>query len=442
MLKESYDFGRQYQLKLLAMVSCVPTFLQSYRDVVRPSFFDGAELVDIARLSISYFEKYGKGPTYDATVEAVFGLLEANKEKAALADLYEATLLELKSASMQEQEDVIAKAIDFARRQAFCEVVMKSINDVKSGDKAAIANAIQRHEEISRIGTNRLDLGVDYWEDTSTWDEDRTVCAIPTGLVLLDEYLSSGLAAGELGVIAAPPNRGKSTFLINFGVAAMKRGYDVIHYSLEMERAAVRSRYDGCLLGVVKKNTTREEMQRKLDAARASVPGKLWIRCWPMNTATPSMLSGHLHALKADGKISSTAQNTKLIIVDSGYLMAPEVQYNDLRHVHRWLYQALVKLAKTERCPVWTGIQGNRGAEEKEVVGIEDLAECFAVAADADVVLGICQSKEELEEGLARIHTAKVREGVRHRIVPVKVDYERCRLHQTDILLERRSRDD
>lgn len=442
MTPSQYDFGRPYQIKLLALVCCIPTFLQAYRDVVRPSFFDGAELVDIARTAIQYYEKYGKGPTYDATEEAVLGLLEANQEKAALADLYEKALYELKSASVFEEEDVVAKAVDFARRQAFCEAVMKSIEDVRSGNRESIVNAIRRHEEVSRIGTNRLDLGIDYFEDVSTWDEDRTANAIPTGIPLLDEYLSCGLAEGELGVVAAPPNRGKSTILINFGMAALRRGYDVIHYSLEMEKAAVRSRYDGCLLGVVRKNTTKEEMQRRLDLVKENLNAKLWIKCWPMNTATASMIAGHLHALKADGKIACGGNNKKLIIVDSGYLMASESNLSELRHVHRALYQSLVKLAKTERCPIWTGIQGNRSAEEKEVVGIEDLAECFAVAADADVVLGICQSKEELDEGLARIHTAKVREGVRHRIVPVKVDYERCRMHQTDEILSRRNSDD
>ena len=441
MTPTQYDFGRPYQIKLLALVCTVPTFLQAYRDVVRPNFFDGAELVDIARIALQYHDKYGKGPTYDATEEGILGLLEANKEKAALADLYEKALYEVKSASLLEEEDIVSRAVDFARRQAFCEAVMKSIEDVRSGNRESIANAIRRHEDVSRIGTNRLDLGIDYFEDTSTWDEDRSLNAIPTGLPLLDEYLCGGLAEGELGVIAAPPNRGKSTFLINFGVAAMRRGFDVIHYSLEMERAAVRSRYDGCLLGVVRKNTSKEEMQRRLDMVKETIGAKLWIKCWPMNTATSSMISGHFHALKADGQIHP-GPGKKLIIVDSGYLMQPETHLTELRHVHRSLYQSLVKLAKVERCPVWTGIQGNRSAEEKEVVGIEDLAECFAVAADADVVLGICQGKDELDEGLARIHTAKVREGVRHKIVPVRVDYERCRMFQTDEIYRKKDNDD
>lgn len=430
MLSSQYEFGRNYQIKLLALIATVPSFLPSYRDIIKPTYFDGKPLVDICRLALDYHTKYQMGPTLDAIVEAVDEYLRLTPAAASSSDKYIDILEELSKVSLVEQEDVTSKAIEFAKRQEFCEAAMGMVKDIQEGNREGVSKAIKRLEYCSQIGTNRTDLGIEYFENVSTWDDDRTATCIPTGIPTLDECLGGGLSVGELGVVAAPPNRGKTTFLVNFAVAAMRRGYDVVHYSLEMEPAAIRSRFDGCLLGVLRKGATKEQMFKRLQEVKEAVPGKLWIKAWPMKTATPSMVLGHYQSLIRDGKLSGLPNST-LVVVDSGYLMRPEQKYGEMRHERAHLYQELVRFAKTQRVPVWTGIQGNRGAETKEVVGIEDLAECFEVAMDADVVLGICQSTDELDAGLARIHTAKVREGSRHKIVNVRVDYAKCRMHET-----------
>jgi len=430
MLSTQYEFGRTYQVKLLALIATVPSFLPSYRDIIKSSYFDGKALVDVCRLSLDYYSKYGSGPTLDAILEAVAELLRVAPDKANQSEHYFDLLEELSAVSLLEKDDVINKAIEFARRQEFCETAMGMVKDIQDGNREGISKAIKRLEVCSQIGTNRTDLGVEYFENFATWDEDRALTCIPTGIPSLDECLGGGLSIGELGVVAAPPNRGKTTFLVNFGVAALRRGYDVVHYSLEMEPAAIRSRFDGCLLGMVRKGATREQMMQRLESIKASVPGKLWIKAWPMKTATPAMITGHFQSLVRDGKVGTTPNST-LVIVDSGYLMRSEQRYGEVRHERASLYQELIRFGKIQRVPVWTGIQGNRFSETKEVVGIEDLAECFEVAMDADVVLGICQSTDELDAGFARVHTAKVREGSRHKIVNVRVDYSKCRIHET-----------
>jgi replicative DNA helicase len=71
-----------------------------------------------------------------------------------------------------------------------------------------------------------------------------------TGIQELDEYLSGGIRRGELCYVSGQKKRGKTTFLISLGAAALKQrpeptrnGLNVVHATLEIYKDAVFQRY-------------------------------------------------------------------------------------------------------------------------------------------------------------------------------------------------------
>lgn len=69
-----------------------------------------------------------------------------------------------------------------------------------------------------------------------------------TGLPCLDSYLDGGLALGELSMILAPQETGKSNLACFIGANCKKQGYNVLHvYFNEDDDGAIKKRYDSVL---------------------------------------------------------------------------------------------------------------------------------------------------------------------------------------------------
>ncbi len=65
---------------------------------------------------------------------------------------------------------------------------------------------------------------------------------------------------------------------------------------------------------------------------------------------------------------------------------------------------------------------GNDGSPSGRYLRKHDMAQCFAVAADADIILSLNQTDDEMVLNEMRILTEKVREAVTGRMVLCNVD--------------------
>lgn len=101
-----------------------------------------------------------------------------------------------------------------------------------------------------------------------------------------------------------------------------------------------------------------------------------------------------------------------------------------LRHTHRgdiWdqlaiTYNQLRSIAMRWDIPVWGAAQGGRSSLGKALVTLKDIAESFKAAGNADVVLAMCQTVAEEEEGRLRLFATKVRDGDKGWMVRCLVD--------------------
>ena len=60
--------------------------------------------------------------------------------------------------------------------------------------------------------------------------------------------LNGGLGRGELGCVIGSTGAGKSHYLVQMGVGALRSKIDVVHYTFELSETQVGQRYDsmGC----------------------------------------------------------------------------------------------------------------------------------------------------------------------------------------------------
>lgn len=406
----------------------------TYREVLQPSYFKKDIHIDLCRIIHEHYDKEMdrakrkntevNPPTIEVLWEEVRKLTRKNQKKSELKKLYQECILDMSDIDLSDREYIIDSLIDFGKRAAMERAIWDSVTELES-DTPDYAKINAHVEDAQKVGQDISDLGTDYFSDAQKRMEEYAkgedgVRRIPTGLSGMDKVMSGGLGDGELGVVIAPPNRGKSFALTNIGAGALLEGLNVAHFTLEMPERQVSKRYDNRLL---KKNTdylkaNSSKALKALMNMQKHVKGELHIKKYRTNECDINTLRSYLTRLYMEKGFKPD-----LIIIDYADLMTPRRTYADKRFELESVYLDLRDLGDEYSCPVWTASQANRGALDKKVITIADLAEAFNKANIADFMVALCQTVEEKEDGIMRWHVAKQRDGEANITMDGDIDY-------------------
>ena len=113
---------------------------------------------------------------------------------------------------------------------------------------------------------------------------------------------------GDFGLIFGNPGGGKSWSLVAMGGHAVKMGYNVLHYTLELGEEYVGKRYDAFFtkIPVNKIDSHRDKVEDMIP----QLPGKLIIKEYPTGRASVSTIESHI------AKSNSMGFKPDLIIID------------------------------------------------------------------------------------------------------------------------------
>ena len=444
MATDVYKFSEGFQSKILALMARDKNIFITYRSVFKPQYFRKDLHIDLARIIINFYEaelarmsKFGTEvmpPTKDVLLEEIRKLCESSSVKKKIKEQYDKEVDSLCSLDLSDSGYVLDNIVQFGKKAALEHAILKSVDVIeKDGDfedvRTQIDNALQVGEDIS-------DLGVDYF---ATIEERMEMYSkgsdgtprVPTGLEGLDRVIGGGLGHGELGVVIAPPNRGKSITLTNIGVGALLYGRNVVHYSLEMRENQVNKRYD-CRITRKDINYIRQNLPKVTTAlmnVSKSFQGRLIVKKYPTSGCSVNTIRSHLTRLYIEKKIAPG-----LIIIDYGDLLAPLRNYKDKRFELESIYGGMRDLGEEFDCPVWTASQANRGSLSKKIITMGDLAEAFNKANIADIMVALCQTDEEKDNDQMRLFIAKHREGESSIILPSDINYPsyELKVHDSD----------
>jgi len=129
------------------------------------------------------------------------------------------------------------------------DILRSAATEVQNDQGAeALTNLITKTSELKKntsavrdIDVIDLDSAIAYFEHLKAMEAAGNV-GIKTGLPGFDNYLPSGITAGQLGVFLAYPGIGKSWLALYFAVQAWKQGKTPLVISLEMSETEVRNR--------------------------------------------------------------------------------------------------------------------------------------------------------------------------------------------------------
>lgn len=415
------------EIKVLAIVLTRKCYLR-YKELIRPEFFKSLELRMIYKAIGKLHEKFKRKRVL---IKQVWLTLEKQIDEDDV-ELFRKLLLKVKRENVDDEDIIEFTLTKFAQ-----ESILKN----------SIGNVMQQLDSGTEVNLDKLKIEVDHIvslngkqsnevykymdEHKDRVDVKSEPPKVPTGIsIQLDRSLNGGIAEGELGFVLAPPGRGKTLALVNIGATGLKLGKRVLHVTLEIKARIVAKRYDCCL--TQSRFEDIREQPKRLEKRLEKLKGlgaELNIQDYSYSHCGISELNSLIERMKDLNKMPD------ILIIDYADLMVPPQNYKDSRHEVTKIFEELRILAGHYKIPVWTASQANRASLSRRIIGLESIAEAFAKANIADLVLALCQTEDEKDEKDMRIFVAKSRMGSTNPVIPVMCDPDRM------ILKARRSWD-
>jgi len=395
-------FGNVFQAKCIAILISDRAFLERISDIISPEYFETDAHKWIIKLIAEYFPQYREIPTMEVFKVEIQGI----PDEVLKAAVFEQVKSAYKHVSSTDTEYVKETFLEFCRNQKLKNAIWDAHEYLKQGDYDNIWNVIN---EASRAGIER-NLGHNYFDDIESRHTAAARDTIKTNWTIIDTHLDGGLGKGELGFIVAPAGSGKSWLLARLGAEAMKQGKNVMHITLELNEKYVGLRYDAIFSGIafqeVRKNA--DVVKKHIDDMKAQGGGKLFIKYFPIKTASSATIKMHIDRLQL-----ITGTKIDLLVVDYADLLRPFAadknsnSYTEAGGVYEELRGVLGEL----QIPGWTASQSNRGAHEEEIIEAHNVADSYRKIMTGDFIMSLSRKMEDKLAGTGRIHVMKNRFG-------------------------------
>ncbi len=229
------SYGKEFQIKVISSLLTHKEFLTNVNDIISDEDFESSSHKWIIKEIIRYYEKYHTVPTLD--------ILKAELQKIDNDVLQISIKDQLKQAYVSSDEDleyVQEEFTNFCRNQQLKKALMSSVDLLKAGDYDSIKIMI---ENALKAGHDKH-IGHEYIKDIEERYRKDSRTTIETPWNKINTILQGGLGNGDFGLIFGNPGGGKSWSLVSIGGHAVKMGYNVLHYTLELGEEYVGRRYD------------------------------------------------------------------------------------------------------------------------------------------------------------------------------------------------------
>ena len=396
MTLQSIDqYGPQFQTKVISSLLVHKDFLVNIHDILDESSFGNQAHQWIIKEILAYYTKYHTVPSMDVLK------VELQKiENEVLQLSIKEKLREAYKITKDDAEYIMEEFSTFCKNQQLKKALLSSVDLLKAGDYDSIKFMI---ENAMKAGQDK-NMGHEYNKDVeSRYREDNRV-TVPTPWSTVNDMLQGGLGGGDFGLIFGNPGGGKSWSLVALGGYAIKLGYNVLHYTLELGEDYVGRRYDAFFtnIAVDKVLQNREKVEETVD----SLKGELIIKEFATGRATISTIEAHI------AKVKSLGIEPDLIIIDYVDLLSSKRKSTDRKFEIDDIYISTKGLARELNIPIWSVSQVNRAGAKDDVIEGDKAAGSYDKMMITDFAMSLSRKKEDKVNNTGRFHIMKNRYGM------------------------------
>jgi replicative DNA helicase len=389
------QYGKPFQIKVLSSLLTHKGFLTNINDILSDEFFDNQAHKWVIKNILKYYDKYHTTPSME--------ILKVELQKIENEVLQISVKEQLKEAYKASDEDlkyVEEEFSNFCKNQQLRKALLNSVDLLKGGDFESIRELINN---AIKAGQDK-NIGHEYNKDVEARYRENHRITIPTPWEKINTLLQGGLGNGDFGLIFGNPGGGKSWSLVALGGYAIKLGYNVLHYTLELGEDYVGRRYDAFFSNIpVDKVSSQKE---KIEELIGELKGKLIIKEFPTGRATMTTVESHIQ------KVKDLGIEPDLVLIDYVDLLSSKRKTIDRKSEIDDIYSSTKGLARELNIPIWSVSQVNRAGAKDNIVEGDKAAGSYDKMMITDVCISLSRQRKDKVEGTGRFHIMKNRYGM------------------------------
>ena len=416
MTLQSVDqYGPHFQTKVISALLTHKDFLININDILDESLFGNQAHQWIIKEILTYYTKYHTVPSMDVLkveLQKIDNDVLQLSIKEKLREAYKAT--------SDDSEYIIEEFSTFCKNQQLKKALLASVDLLQAGDYDSIKLMV---ENAMKAGQDK-NVGHEYNKDVeSRYREDNRV-TIPTPWPTINDMLQGGLGNGDFGLIFGNPGGGKSWSLVALGGHAIKMGYNVLHYTLELGEDYVGRRYDAFFTNIAVNKVL--EHRDKVEETVESLKGELIIKEFATGRATINTVEAHI------AKVKTLGITPDLIIIDYVDLLSSKRKSSDRKFEIDDIYTSTKGLARELNIPIWSVSQVNRAGSKDDVIEGDKAAGSYDKMMITDFCMSLSRKKEDKVDNTGRFHVMKNRYGMDGITYVLKADTSTGHFEITD----------
>jgi len=382
-------------------------------------------LENCVQICYDFFDLFGVAPKDHFHDELVKRLTEVpDKDKAYYAQY----LSRIQALSPPTEDYVIRRISRFIQCREFESAAIQFAELVRDGEFEEAQNLMYK---ALRSGVERENLGCDYLFDFSSLSRRSHAVLVSTGVDALDKLIR-GYSRSQFVCYLGGYKGKKSWALIHLAKVCVLSGLRVVYISHEMNQEQLETRFDRMYGAMTRASGKSEVVVRtrdpetgvfgKVPMVRPSVfdigavkrvrkvvakfGGRLFIKKYPMGLCTTDELNRYLNYLERFEGVTPD-----VLINDYADIMSFKGRGSDPRHGINENYIAHKTIADERNMLVVTASQGRREAIRKKRPSQGDVAEDVRKLGNVDVMVGVCQTDEMVNEGMGSMWVVVNRDG-------------------------------
>ena len=389
------QYGHDFQIKVLSSLLTHKEFLVNIHDIISDEYFENPAQKWAIKQILNYYDKYHTTPSLD--------ILKVELQKVDNEVLQLSIKEQLKLAFVTSDDDleyVQEEFTNFCKNQQLKKALMSSVDLLKAGDFDGIRFIV---DNALKAGQDK-NIGHEYIKDIEERYRENSRETIPTPWPKINQLLQGGLGNGDFGLIFGNPGGGKSWSLVAIGGEAVRLGYNVLHYTLELGEEYVGKRYDAFFtkIPVNKVDSHRD----KVEDVIPQLPGNLIIKEYPTGRASVSTIESHI------SKSTSMGVKPDLVLIDYVDLLSSRKTNRERKDEIDDIYTSTKGLARQLDIPIWSVSQVNRAGAQDKVIQGDKAAGSYDKIMITDFCMSLSRKKEDKVNNTGRFHLMKNRYGM------------------------------
>jgi len=417
------------QVKLLSCLVLSPVALREHYDDIRPDSWIDEKHKYLVGIILQLYNKVHVPPTKELLLTEVISRNPSN------VGLYKDLVDAMYSTPQNEIDGLyIDKLKELIKTSSYMTAHAKTVDLLKKRDFSSIDKIWQKamgygsgRQGIDCFNSDEVDAILS--DDSAAYGRQGIV---PTMYTELDRSLRGGAAAGELHVIVAPPNKGKSRFLTNLGYRACVQGFKVLRITAEIQEEACREQLWQCMAGL-EVEELRTERGRRLVKEKcnfiASRGGEYHVKYFDPYTYTMNHVESYM---------IRTGRKWDLLITDylDLFLLSGSSTGN------YWIDQTKMwaegrRLADRMNVAHWTASQP-QDVDTESIIHLRNMGGSKGKGATADGVYTLNSNAEQEKLNKFNLFIAKSRVSRTHKVIPFHCVPEKMLIREGEIMSELR----